>query len=223
MSRPTQQSPTLVISEIYLSIQGESTWAGCPCVFVRLTGCPLRCTYCDTEYAFSGGKRLSLSSILAEIESFGCRLVEITGGEPLAQPNCVELMHQLVSRSYVVLLETSGAYSLADVPREVRKIMDFKCPSSGELERNLWENVEFLTPHDEVKFVIGDREDFDWAKEVCQRFSLEKRVRAVLFGPVFGKLNPADLARWILEERLFGVRLQLQLHKYIWPPDTRGV
>ncbi|MGB9693157.1 MAG: radical SAM protein [Candidatus Sumerlaeaceae bacterium] len=212
-----------MITEIYLSIQGESTWAGCPCVFVRLTGCPLRCSYCDTEYAFTGGRRIRLEDVLAEVASFGCPLVEITGGEPLAQPACVELLRILVTHGFTVLLETSGAFSLANVPAEVRKIMDLKCPSSGEAERNLWGNIEFLQPHDEVKFVIGDRTDFEWASKVCREHGLVKRVRAVLFSPVFGKLAPLSLAQWILDERLFDVRLQLQLHKYVWPPEARGV
>lgn len=218
-----EQRPTLLVSEIFLSIQGESSWAGCPCTFVRLTGCPLRCSYCDTEYAFTGGERLPLSEILVRVDKFGCPLVEVTGGEPLAQPHCHELLQALVSRGYRVLLETSGTFSIESIPRTVHKIVDLKCPSSGEMERNLWANIELLTPHDEIKFVIGTREDYEWAKTVFAQHNLSKRCRAVLFSPVFGKLPATELSRWILEDKLFDVRLQLQLHKYIWPPDARGV
>lgn len=218
-----RDEPTLLVNELYLSIQGESTWAGYPCVFVRLTGCPLRCTYCDSEYAFVGGERLTLTEVLERVGRYECPLVEVTGGEPLAQPHCVTLLAELLARGYRVLLETSGAYSIADVPREVCKIMDLKCPSSGEMHRNNWANIELLQPHDEVKFVLGTREDYEWAKQICREYALEQRCGAVLFSTVFGKLAPATLAQWILEDRLFQVRLQLQLHKYIWPPDTRGV
>lgn len=213
----------LQITEIYPSVQGESTWAGVPCTFVRLTGCPLRCTYCDSAYAFFGGENLEIREILARVREIGCPLVEVTGGEPLAQPNSILLLQQLLDGGFTALLETSGAYPISYVPREVHKIVDLKCPSSGEEHRNLWENVEFLAPHDEVKFVIGTREDYDWARRMVAGHRIADRCRAVLFSCVFGKLEPADLSRWMLEDRMYGVRMQLQAHKYIWPPDQRGV
>jgi 7-carboxy-7-deazaguanine synthase len=217
-------APTrLQISEIYLSVQGESTWAGLPCTFIRLTGCPLRCSYCDTEYAFYGGSKVALDDILAKVREYGCPLVEVTGGEPLAQPNCIPLLQALIDDNYTVLLETSGAYPISNVPRDVRKIVDLKCPSSGEMHRNLYENMELLAPHDEVKFVMGSREDYDWAKEQVSRYDLPQRCAAVLFSCVFGKLEPATLVEWMVADKLFNVRMQLQAHKFIWPPDTKGV
>jgi 7-carboxy-7-deazaguanine synthase len=213
----------LLVTEIFLSIQGESTWMGCPCTFIRLTGCPLRCTYCDTAYAFSGGTKLKISEIIEKVENFGCRLVEVTGGEPLAQKGTVHLLEELVERQYTVLLETSGALAVKDVPPQVHKIMDIKTPTSGESENNKWENLDFLSSHDEIKFVIGDRSDYDWAKNICSQYALTSKVKAVLFSPVFGRLNPQTLVSWLLEDRLFEIRFQLQLHKYIWHPDTRGV
>jgi 7-carboxy-7-deazaguanine synthase len=218
-----QTSVRLLITEIYLSVQGESTWVGQPCTFVRLTGCPLRCTYCDTEYAFYGGTRMELSEVLARIAELGCPLVEVTGGEPLAQPNCIPLLQSLIDAGYAVLLETSGAYSIADVPHEVHKIVDLKGPSSGEMHRNLYENVALLAPHDEVKFVLGSREDYEWARSQVKEHSLTGHCRAVLFSCVFGKLEPAQLVEWITQDRLFDVRFQLQAHKFIWPPDAKGV
>ncbi|MCX7625652.1 MAG: radical SAM protein [Candidatus Sumerlaeaceae bacterium] len=218
-----ESSPTLMVSEIYLSIQGESSWAGYPCAFIRLSGCPLRCSYCDTEYAFTGGQRLRITEILVRVQKFQCPLVEVTGGEPLAQPRCTELLQALLEQGYRVLLETSGAFSIEKVPRDVYKIVDIKCPSSGEMERNQWRNLDLLAPHDEIKFVIGTRDDYEWAKAICAQYSLSSRCRVVHFSPVFGKLPPADLSHWILDDRLYDVRLQLQLHKFIWPPDTQGV
>jgi len=214
---------TLLVSEMFVSIQGESTWAGCPCAFVRLTGCPLRCTYCDTTYAFTGGERVGIPDIVDWVQATGCRLVEVTGGEPLAQRRCIDLLRALVDRDYHVLLETSGALSIAEVPQDVHRIVDFKCPSSGEGHRICWENVELLTVRDEVKFVIGDRTDYEWARDTSTRHQLAVRCRAVLFSPVTGHLHPRTLAEWLLADRFFDVRLQLQLHKYIWPPDARGV
>lgn len=213
----------LQITEIYLSVQGESTFAGLPCTFIRLTGCPLRCTYCDTEYAFYGGSKVALDDVLTKVRDYGCPLVEVTGGEPLAQPNCIPLLQALLDSGHTVLLETSGAYTLASVPREVRKIVDLKCPSSGEQHRNLYENMELLAPHDEVKFVLGSREDYEWAVEQVRSYNLPERCAAVLFSCVFGKLEPATLVDWMVADKLFSVRMQLQAHKFIWPPDTKGV
>jgi len=220
----TTQTPVrLMITEIYLSVQGESTWVGQPCTFIRLTGCPLRCTYCDTEYAFYGGTRMDLAEVMARTGELGCPLVEVTGGEPLAQPNCTALLQALLDAGYTVLLETSGAYSIENVPRAVHKIVDLKCPSSGEMHRNLYENMNLLAPEDEVKFVLGSREDYDWSKEQVHKYGLPEKCRAVLFSCVFGKLEPAQLVEWMVEDKLFGVRFQLQAHKFIWPPDAKGV
>ena len=224
MSTPLPAQPVrLQLTEIYLSTQGESTWAGLPCTFVRLTGCPLRCTYCDTEYAFYGGSKMELAQVMDKVRELGCPLVEVTGGEPLAQPNCIHLLQALVDEGYQVLLETSGAYPVKDVPVPVVRIMDLKCPSSGECHRNLMENLDHLQPHDEIKFVLGSREDYEWAREQVSAYALTDKVMAVLFSCVFGKLEPAELISWMLEDRLYRVRYQLQAHKFIWPPDTKGV
>ena len=209
------------ITEVFHSIQGESTLAGLPCVFVRLTGCPLRCTWCDTEYAFVGGTDRSIDDILDTVRSYGCRLVEVTGGEPLAQPDTATLLRRLSEENFTVLLETSGAVDTAIVHPSVRIILDVKCPASGMTERMHWPNVERLRPQDEAKFVIQDRSDYEWAKNVLDRFRLTDRC-PVLFSPVFGALDPQQLAEWLLADRL-PIRLQLQLHKYIWAPDMRGV
>lgn len=209
------------VTEVFHSVQGESTFAGLPCVFVRLTGCPLRCTWCDTDYAFFGGSELSLDQVLGKIRSFGCSLVEVTGGEPLSQPETITLLHRLCQEEYTVLLETSGAMDTAAVDPLVRIILDVKCPGSGMTERMHWPNVERLRPQDEAKFVIQDRIDYDWAKSTLDRFRLTKRC-PVLFSPVFGTLDPRELSEWVLADCL-PVRLQLQLHKYIWAPDMRGV
>lgn len=213
---------TLRVTEIYPSIQGESTWAGIPCVFVRLTGCPLRCVWCDTVYAFTEGQRQSIDAIVDEVRSHGIPLVEVTGGEPLVQPECGDLCQRLLDAGFTVLLETSGAYDIDLVPRDVVRIMDLKCPDSGEEHRNLWSNIDRLQPHDEVKFVIASRRDFDWATEMTLAHRLPERVKAVLFSPVFGDIDLQDLARWITEARL-PVRMQLQMHKYIWDPTAKGV
>jgi len=212
----------LTVHEIYKSIQGESTHTGRPCVFVRLTACDLRCRWCDTPYAFSGGRKLSVDEVLAEVGALGGRLVEITGGEPLLQRDVYALMTALLDRGWEVLLETGGHVPLDDVPEAVRAIVDVKCPASGEAGRMHWPNLEGLSPHDEVKFVIQDRADFDYAVHVVTRFDLTSRSAAVLFSPVHGVLPPDELAKWILESGL-PVRLQLQAHKYIWSPETRGV
>lgn len=212
----------LTVSEIYVSIQGESTHVGRPCVFVRLTACNLRCTWCDTPYAFTGGRKMSIDDVMAAIAALDCRLVELTGGEPLLQPEAIPLMERLVADGYRVLLETGGHLPIDAVPDDVVAIVDVKCPASGEAATTHWPNLSQLSAHDEVKFVIQDRGDFDYACGVIARHGLPGRVAAVLFSPVFGVLPPAELARWILESHA-PVRLQLQAHKYIWDPSTRGV
>jgi 7-carboxy-7-deazaguanine synthase len=213
---------TVVVTEIFRSIQGESTWAGLPCAFVRLTGCNLRCSYCDTRYAYEGGEELRVDAVVAKCAEYGVPLVEVTGGEPLAQAGCVPLVKALLARDWTVLVEANGALWAGDLPAEAVKILDFKCPGSGMAERNDWRNVEALTPRDEVKFVIGDRADYEWSRGVVAEYELPKRCRQVLFSPVSGKVEPKQIVEWILEDRL-NVRFQLQLHKYIWPPDKRGV
>jgi 7-carboxy-7-deazaguanine synthase len=212
----------LTISEIYPSIQGESTHVGRPCVFVRLTACNLRCVWCDTPYAFTGGSKMTLDDVMADVARHGVRLVEITGGEPLLQPEANALMARLLGEGYEVLLETGGHMPIDDVPDDVVAIVDVKCPGSGEAAKMHWPNLDQLSPHDEVKFVIRDRADFEYAADVVERYALGGRVRAVLFSPVHGVLAADVLARWILDERV-PARLQLQAHKYIWSPDTRGV
>jgi 7-carboxy-7-deazaguanine synthase len=209
----------LTIYEIYVSVQGESTHVGRPCTFVRLSACDLRCAWCDTPYAFTGGHKMSVDEVLAEVERIRCPLVEITGGEPLLQKDVYQLMQELLDRGYDVLLETGGHVPIDDVPDEVVAIVDVKCPASGEAARMHWPNLELLSAHDEVKFVIQDRADFNYARDVVRRYRLDERA---LFSPVHGVLAPSELARWILEDRL-PVRLQIQAHKYIWSPDARGV
>ncbi|HJT82830.1 MAG TPA: 7-carboxy-7-deazaguanine synthase QueE [Chthoniobacterales bacterium] len=213
---------TLTINEIYHSIQGESTWAGRPCVFVRLTFCDLRCTYCDTEYAFYEGQKCSLDEIVSQVAIFNCPLVEITGGEPLLQKNVMPLMTMLCDAGYTVLLETSGAHDISPVDQRVHRIMDLKTPGSGEVEKNVWSNIEHLTGRDEVKFVIGSREDYEWSCDKVREFDLSKKCHAVLFSPIFGRIDPRQIVEWILEDRLH-VRFQLQMHKFIWAPTQRGV
>jgi 7-carboxy-7-deazaguanine synthase len=211
----------LRVNEIFHSIQGESTFAGRPCVFVRLTGCPLRCTWCDTEYAFHGGTDHSVDDLLARIRGYECPLVEVTGGEPLAQPETPALLTRLCVDGFTVLLETSGAIDTAGVDPRVRIILDVKCPASGMTDRMEWSNVERLTPEDEAKFVIQDRNDYEWALGIIARYRLTDRC-TVLVSPVFGALDPRQLAEWVLADRV-PVRFQLQMHKYIWAPDMRGV
>jgi 7-carboxy-7-deazaguanine synthase len=210
------------VNEIYHSIQGESTWAGEPCVFVRLTFCDLRCTYCDTEYAFYEGKKQTLDEIVGAVAEFHCPLVEITGGEPLLQKNVLPLMTMLADAGQTVLLETSGAHDISAVDPRVHRIMDLKTPGSGESARNLYPNLGHLTQRDEVKFVIGSREDYEWSREQVGRYELAKRCRAVLFSPIFGRIDPREIVEWILADRL-SVRFQLQMHKFIWTPTARGV
>lgn len=212
----------LTINEIFHSIQGESTHSGRPCVFVRLTACDLRCSWCDTPYAFTEGQKMSLDAVLERVESFGCDLVELTGGEPLLQKDVYPLMQRLLDAGRTVLVETGGHLSIADVPALVVKIVDVKCPGSGESAKNHWQNLSLLAPHDEVKFVIRDRADYEFARVVVAEHDLTARTAAVLFSPVHSVLPAKDLAGWILEDRL-RVRLQLQTHKYIWGADVRGV
>jgi 7-carboxy-7-deazaguanine synthase len=217
---PDPQQPRLRITEIFFSLQGEARTVGFPTVFVRLTGCPLRCTYCDTEYAFTGGEWMSLEQILAAVASYQSKHVCVTGGEPLAQKQCRQLLEQLCDAGYAVSLETSGAMDICEVDTRVSRVMDLKTPSSGEMERNRYENIACLSEHDQVKFVIGDREDFDWAVATCQEHQLWDCCE-VLFSPVFEKLKPGQLAEWVLEQKV-PVRFQLQLHKLLWG-DKPGV
>ena len=212
----------LTINEIFHSIQGESTYAGRPCVFVRLTACDLRCRWCDTPYAFHEGRKMSVDEVVARVDDFACPMVEITGGEPLLQADVLPLMRRLLASGKTVLVETGGHRSIAGVPDGVIRIMDVKCPGSGEEAKNDWENLERLTARDQVKFVIADRADYEYARELVQGERLAERCGAVLFSPVHGELSPRELAEWVLADRL-PVRLQLQMHKYIWDPLTRGV
>ena len=212
---------SLKVNEIYYSIQGESTHVGRPCIFIRLTYCNLRCTYCDTEYAFYEGKDIEIPEIMAKIKQWNCNLVEVTGGEPLFQDECIDLLNELTNQNYEVLLETGGSLSISDVPIEIVRIVDFKCPSSGMEKKNLWSIVNDLQPHDEVKFVIGDREDFDWAKEMLNKYSLNEKC-SILFSPTFGKIDPSLIVEWIFEGDI-PVRMQLQMHKLIWESERKGV
>ena len=212
----------LTINEIFHSIQGESSFAGQPCVFVRLTACDLRCTWCDTPYAFHEGRKRSVEDVVAEVSAIGCPLVEVTGGEPLLQDDVFPLMSSLVAQGHRVLLETGGHRSTERVPADVVVILDVKCPGSGESHRTDWGNLDRLRPHDEVKFVIQDRTDYEFARDVVARHALAGRAAAIHFSPVHGVLPPAELAAWVLADRL-PARVQLQVHKIIWSPDTRGV
>lgn len=214
--------PTLTVNEIYHSIQGESTWAGLPCVFVRLTFCNLRCNYCDTAYAFYEGEKKSLRRIVDEVSHFACPLVEVTGGEPLLQKNVLPLMTMLANSGKTVLLETSGAHDISAVDPRVHRIMDLKTPGSGECERNLWSNIARLTTRDEVKFVMGSREDYQWSREKMREYDLAARCHAVLFSPIFGRIDPREIVEWMLADSL-PARFQLQMHKFIWSPVARGV
>jgi len=210
------------VNELFYSIQGESSYAGRPCAFIRLTGCNLRCTYCDTPYAYDEGLEMSIPEILQAINEYPTSLVLVTGGEPMLQDSIYELFDMLLGLGYTVLLETGGQISLAKVDARVIKIMDFKCPSSGMDPHNDYGNVQHLTFHDEVKFVVGDQADFEWACELIRKYDLASRVQQIWFSPVFPKLVYSDLANWVLTCGL-PVRLQLQLHKIIWPDTVRGV
>lgn len=229
----TDPSAGLRLTEIFYSLQGEALTSGLPTIFVRLTGCPLRCVYCDTEYAFTGGERQSLDAIIATIKTYPCKRICLTGGEPLAQPNAIELMQRLLSDGYEISLETAGALSVKDVPAAISKVMDLKAPSSGEADKNLWSNLDHLTQHDQIKFVIMNRTDYDWAKATLIEHQLDKRVGTIWFSPMFTVADDIDdavspevpvlareLAEWILTDAL-PVRFQLQLHKIIWA-DAKG-
>ncbi len=214
---------TLRITEIFLSIQGESSHAGRPCSFVRLTGCPMRCIWCDSEYTFSGGEKMSFETIFKKLEEFGCSLVEVTGGEPLAQKNVFPFITELCDRGYEVLIETGGFVSTENVDSRAKIILDIKCPASGEAERNHWPNLERLRPElDEVKFVVADLEDWDFAKDIIAEYGLEDRCREILISPVHGIDNLSEIAEAISQSGM-NVRLNLQLHKYIWGANVRGV
>jgi 7-carboxy-7-deazaguanine synthase len=212
----------LTINEIFYSIQGESRFAGRACVFVRLTACDLRCSWCDTPYAFTEGRKASIDEVLAAVARYDCPLVEVTGGEPLLQPDVYPLMQRLLEAGKTVLLETGGHILVDRVPAPVVKVVDVKCPGSGEAHRNEWANLDLLTPHDDVKFVLRDRADYEFARDVVVGHALAGRCATVLFSPVHGVLELKPLAEWILEDRL-PVRLQVQLHKYVWGADVRGV
>jgi 7-carboxy-7-deazaguanine synthase len=212
----------LTVNEIFYSIQGEATRAGEPCVFVRLTACDLRCSWCDTPYAFFEGRKRTLEDVLGEVESHGCRLVEVTGGEPLLQEDVYPLMEALMARGHTVMLETGGHRSIARVPDGVLTVMDIKCPGSGEAAKNCWDNIDVLDGNDEVKFVITDRTDYEYARDVIARHNLAARVAAIHLSPVHGVLEPRTLSEWMLADHV-PARLQLQLHKFIWPATQRGV
>ncbi|HEV7644769.1 MAG TPA: radical SAM protein [Pyrinomonadaceae bacterium] len=214
---------TLRVTEIFLSIQGESTHAGRTCAFVRLTGCPMRCVWCDSEYTFTGGETKTFDEILAQLEAWNCSLVEVTGGEPLAQKNAFEFISLLCDKGYEVLIETGGFVSTENVDERAQVILDVKCPASGEAERNRWENLARLRPEkDEVKFVIAAKSDWQFTADIVKKYELEKHARAILISPVFGQVDLSEVAGWITESGL-PVRLNLQLHKYIWGADARGV
>lgn len=221
---PNSTETTVRMNEIYCSVQGESTWAGLPCVFIRLARCNLRCRWCDTTYSFYGGENQTIASILEQVASFGVPLVELTGGEPLAQKACVPLAEALLEAGYTVLIETSGSLPINTLPNAVVRIMDLKCPDSDMSQHNDWSNLDYLQPdRDEVKFVIASRRDYEWSRDVVRRYTLTERCKAVLFSPVFGEVEPKDIVDWMLEDDLNAVRFQLQMHKFIWPPDERGV
>jgi 7-carboxy-7-deazaguanine synthase len=213
----------LRVTEIFRSIQGESTHAGRPCTFVRLTGCPMRCVWCDSEYTFTGGDHFQIDDVVAQVHSLGCNLVEITGGEPLAQKTAFELVRRLCNDGFEVLVETGGYVSTAELDERAKVILDVKCPASGEESRNHWENLERLrSDKDEVKFVVADRSDWDYAQTVIRKYDLQTRARAVLISPAWEQIDLQDLANWVSQSGL-NIRMQLQLHKYIWGPEVRGV
>ena len=213
---------TLVIHEIYASIQGESTFAGLPCTFVRTTGCNLRCVWCDTPQAFHGGTRMPRAEVLSRALALDTPLVELTGGEPLLQPGVLPLMRELCDAGKTVLIETSGEADVSEVDRRVHKVMDLKCPGSGESHRNRWSNLEHIGTGDEIKFVLADRADYEWMRDVIRERRLAERTPNLLASTVFGKLAPRDLVAWVLADKLT-VRVQLQMHKYVWPADATGV
>tara|TARA_Y100001968_G_scaffold137268_1_gene125437 strand:+ start:485 stop:1120 length:636 start_codon:yes stop_codon:yes gene_type:complete len=210
----------LKINEIFYSIQGESSKSGMPCIFIRLTYCNLRCSYCDTDYSFYEGEDMSIETILHKIKEYNCNLVEITGGEPLLQKECIDLMNILLEKKYNVMLETGGSLPIKNVPKEVIKIVDFKCPTSNMHKKNEWSILEDLQTHDEIKFVIGNHEDYKWAKNKINKYKLSNKN--ILLSPVHDVLEPKTLSEWVLKDGI-AARVQLQLHKYIWHPDTKGV
>lgn len=213
----------LRVTEIFRSIQGESTHAGRPCTFVRLTGCPMRCVWCDSEYTFTGGDHFQIDDVLAQVRSLECNLVEVTGGEPLAQKAAFDLVSRLCDEGFEVLVETGGYVSTADLDERAKVILDVKCPASGEEDRNHWENLDRLrSDKDEIKFVVADRADWEYAQDVIQKYDLQTRARAVLISPAWDQIDLQDLASWISQSGL-NIRMQLQLHKYIWGPEVRGV
>ena len=211
----------LKVNEIYYSIQGESSYTGLPCIFIRLTYCNLRCTYCDSEYTFHDGNNMSINDILETIKQYSCKLVEVTGGEPLVQKECITLLKKLVDLDYEVLLETSGSLTIKDVPKQVINIIDFKCPSSGMKKKNHWDNINYLKPNDEVKFIIEDREDYEWAKIKIRQYNLNKKSK-ILMSPSYNKIEEKEIVDWILKDNL-NVKFQIQLHKIIWKDTDRGV
>ena len=211
----------LKINEIFYSIQGESTYAGLPCIFIRLTYCNLRCTWCDSEYTFKDGQDMSIPEIISTISNYNCNLVQVTGGEPLIQKNCIELLKRLDANDYQILLETGGSISLDNVPKSVIKIVDFKCPGSGMEKKNLWSILDDIDSKDEIKFVIKDKNDFKWAESKIKEFDLDK-TNQVIFSPVFDVLKYETLAEWIKSSKL-NIRMQIQLHKHIWSPELTGV
>lgn len=213
---------TVVVKELYLSLQGESSHAGRLCAFIRLTGCHLRCSYCDSEFSFRGGKREKIEDVITQVRAMGSNLVEVTGGEPLLQPGVYPLMERLLAEGFEVMLETSGAIDVRLVPPAVRKIVDLKTPSSGECDRNDLRNLDSMNENDELKFVIGSREDYEWTRGLVTSRRLGERPYELLYSTVFGKLHPRELAEWVIEDRLPG-RFQLQQHKYLWDPNARGV
>lgn len=218
----TAKPTTLTVNEIYASVQGESTWAGLPCTFIRLTFCDLRCSWCDTEYAFYAGDKMSLEDIIAEVKRLNIPLVEVTGGEPLMQPATPELMQQLCDAGFEVLIETGGHRDIGVIDPRVRRIMDLKCPDSGMSDKMRYENIPLLTQQDEVKFVIASRADYEWARDKVREYDLAEKVNSVLFSSVFEQAQPKDIVEWILEDQL-PVRFQLQMHKFIWDPKKQGV
>lgn len=210
----TDSPSRLRLTEIFFSLQGESTTVGCPTVFIRLTGCPLRCGYCDTSYAFSGGEWNSLDQIMEQVKQYPARYITVTGGEPLAQKSCTELLARLCDEGYKVSIETSGALDISNIDSRVKRVMDLKTPASGECEKNLYQNIEYLGPNDEVKFVICNRDDYLWSKDILDKYRLSERCE-VLFSPVHGEISATELADWIIQDGL-AVRFQVQLHKYLW-------
>ena len=214
----------LRVTEIFRSVQGESTHAGRPCAFVRLTGCPMRCTWCDSEYTFTGGERVSVEDVMRQVRAYGCQLVEVTGGEPLAQKEALVLIRQLCEEGFEVLIETGGFVSTEGVDERAKVILDVKCPASGEAERNHWPNLARLrADRDEVKFIVKDRADWEFARRVVEEYELESRALAILVSPVWGETDLKELAELVSQSGLKNVRMQLQLHKYIWGPEVHGV